>query len=43
MTQFSIHWILGLNQVSHFWGQVHPNSIYAKLHVCQLLEVALPR
>ena len=23
MTQSSIHWILSLNQLSHFWGQVH--------------------
>jgi len=28
MTQFSIPWILSLNHLSHFWGQVqkHPNS-----------------
>ena len=28
MTQFSIHWILSLNELSHSWGQVQTSVIY---------------
>jgi len=36
MTQSPIQWILSLNQLSHFWGQVHPID-----SICRSL-VAIP-